>query len=157
MPSPRAHRHVVGMLRFMSWHKPIELAHFFFYSVLVSISVFMALSTVFHSIHPPYNYLLLTLFFPSHLCLIGPFNHISLYESLHSPDIIPSGRLGLQHQLANLLIPPHTHTHTNHRRVVCDGGQVPCFIVGLWGIVPYNDKPSIKTATPFLWNYFEIK
>ena len=34
------------------WHKPTELAHpIFFNSVLVSISVFMALSTVFHSVH----------------------------------------------------------------------------------------------------------
>ena len=37
-------------------HKPTELAHsFFFYSVLVSISVFMALSTVFHSLNSPDN------------------------------------------------------------------------------------------------------
>ena len=35
-------------------HKPTELAHsFFLYSVLVSVSVFMALSTVFHSINSP--------------------------------------------------------------------------------------------------------
>ena len=33
-------------------HKPTELAHSF-YSLLVSISVFMALSTVFHSINSP--------------------------------------------------------------------------------------------------------
>ena len=37
-----------------------------FYSVLVSISVFMALSTVFRSIY---------------FCLIGPFNYLYLYES----------------------------------------------------------------------------
>ena len=35
-------------------HKPTELAHSF-YSVLVSVSVFMALSTVFHSMNSPYN------------------------------------------------------------------------------------------------------
>ena len=35
-------------------HKPAELAHAF-YSVLVSVSVFMALSTVFYSINSPYN------------------------------------------------------------------------------------------------------
>ena len=52
--SPRAHLHVVGMLWFMSdinqpsWPTP-------FYSVLVSISAFMALSTVFHSINSPDN------------------------------------------------------------------------------------------------------
>ena len=37
-------------------HKPTELAHsFFFYSVLVSDSVFVALSTVFHIINSPNN------------------------------------------------------------------------------------------------------
>ena len=35
-------------------HKPTELANSF-YSVLVSVSVFMALSTVFHSINSPDN------------------------------------------------------------------------------------------------------
>ena len=35
------------------WHKPAELAHSFFYSALVFISVFMALSTLFHSIYSP--------------------------------------------------------------------------------------------------------
>ena len=35
-------------------HKPSELAHSF-HSVLVSVSVFMALSTVFHSINSPDN------------------------------------------------------------------------------------------------------
>ena len=37
------------------WYKSTELSHFFFYSVLVSVSVFMALSTVFHSINFPDN------------------------------------------------------------------------------------------------------
>ena len=49
------------------------------YSVLVSISVFMALSTVFRSINSPDNALL------SHSVLIGPFNYLSLYESLLQP------------------------------------------------------------------------
>ena len=49
-----------------------------FHSVLVSISVFIALSTVFHSINYPDNSplshsVLLVLF-----CLIGPLNYISL-------------------------------------------------------------------------------
>ena len=48
--------------------------------VLVSISVFMALSTVFHSINSPPILCLLTLFFPSYLCLIGPFNYISFMK-----------------------------------------------------------------------------
>ena len=59
-----------------SWPTP-------FYSVLVSISVFMALSTVFHSIKSPNisplsHCVLPVLFF----FLIGPVNYISLYESL---------------------------------------------------------------------------
>ena len=56
-----------------------------FYSVLVSISDFMALSTAFHSINSPDN----SPFSDSVLlvlsCLIGPFNYISLYESLLQP------------------------------------------------------------------------
>ena len=56
-----------------------------FYSVLASTSVLMALSTAFHSINSPDNSpfsdsVLLVL-----LCLIGPFNYISLYESLLQP------------------------------------------------------------------------
>ena len=56
-----------------------------FYSVLVSVSVFMALSTVFHSINSANNSPLphsvhLVLF-----CLIGPVNYLFLYESLPQP------------------------------------------------------------------------
>ena len=56
-----------------------------FHYILVSVSVFMALSTVFHSINFPDNSLLshsvsLVLF-----CLFGPFNFIPLYESLRQP------------------------------------------------------------------------
>ena len=65
-------------------HKPTELAHSF-YSLLVSVSVFKALSTLFHSVNSPDNSplshsVLLVLF-----SLIGPFNYISLYESLPQP------------------------------------------------------------------------
>ena len=42
-----------GCCRSCLWYKPTELAHFFLYSILVSVSVFMALSTVFHSINSP--------------------------------------------------------------------------------------------------------
>ena len=57
-----------------------------FYSVLVSVSVFMTFSTVFHSINSPNNCpltrsLLLILF-----CFIGPFNYnMFLYKSLSQP------------------------------------------------------------------------
>ena len=49
-----------------------------FYSVLVSLSVFMALSTAFIPLILPTTLRFLTLFFRSYLCLIGPFNCISL-------------------------------------------------------------------------------
>ena len=52
--SPRVHLHVVRMLRFTSdVNQPSLPAPF--YSVRVSISVYMALSTVFHSINSPDN------------------------------------------------------------------------------------------------------
>ena len=74
-----------------------------FYSVLASVSVFTALSTVFYSMNSPDN---------------SPFSHsvvpvLSLpyywsFWAIHlfmkvsvSPDIIPSGWLGSEHQLAN--------------------------------------------------------
>ena len=67
------------------WHKPAELAPTPFYSVLLSVSVFMAQSTVFHSINSPDNFSLSHLVFRSYLCLIGPFIYISLYENLLQP------------------------------------------------------------------------
>ena len=74
VPSPPDHLLVVGML---------ELANSF-YSVLVSVSIFMVLSTVFHSIKCSRQLSAFSVFFRSYSCLIGPFNYIyiSLYESL---------------------------------------------------------------------------
>ena len=51
--SPLAHLHVVGMLRFMFSTQTSRAYPHPFYSLLVSISVFMALSTEFHSINSP--------------------------------------------------------------------------------------------------------
>ena len=68
-----------------------------FYSLLVSVSVFMALSTVFHSIHSPNNSLLShSVFFQSYLYLIGPFSYISLCESLPQPWYNPLWLTGLK-------------------------------------------------------------
>ena len=57
-----------------------------FHFVFVSISVFTALSTVFHSINSlnnfPFSHSVLPVL---SLCLIGPFNDISLFESLLQP------------------------------------------------------------------------
>ena len=50
--APRAHLHVAGMVQFMSDINQPSLPTPF-YSVLGSISVFMALSTVLHSINSP--------------------------------------------------------------------------------------------------------
>ena len=57
-----------------------------FYSVFVSVSVSVVLSTVFHSINSPDNSplshsVLPVLFLP----FLGPFNYVSLYESLPQP------------------------------------------------------------------------
>ena len=56
--SPRAHLHVVGMLRFYVFDVKQPSLHTPFYSVLVSVSVSVALSTVFLSISSPDNSLL---------------------------------------------------------------------------------------------------
>ena len=84
-------------LAFMWWGCcTTKLAHSLFYSILVSVSVFMALSTVFHSINPPDNLHFLTVFYWSYFCLISPFNDVSLYESLPQPWYNPLWLTGLK-------------------------------------------------------------
>ena len=56
-----------------------------FYSVLVSISVFMARSTVFHSINSPDNSPSSHSVLPVLILLYWSFNFISLYESPLQP------------------------------------------------------------------------
>ena len=61
-----------------------------FYSVLASVSVLMALSTVFPSVNSPDNsprshYVLPVGFLPS------PFNYICIYGSFIIPDIVLCG------------------------------------------------------------------
>ena len=53
--SPRAHLHVVGMFAVCEFDINQPSLPTPFYSVLVSVSVSMALSTVFHSINSPDN------------------------------------------------------------------------------------------------------
>ena len=96
------------------WHKPTEFAHSF-YSVLVSISVFIALSTAFHSINSPDNSplshsVLPVLFLPywqpwcNPLWLTGlkaPTNYAllalsTIYESLRQPWYNPLWLTGLK-------------------------------------------------------------
>ena len=81
---------MVEMLRFMSDENQPNLPTPF-YSVLVSLSVFMALSTVFHSInypyHSPFSYSVGRVV--SALLVLSTI--LCLYESLLQPYIIPSG------------------------------------------------------------------
>ena len=56
-----------------------------FCSVPVSVSVFMALSTVFQSINYLKSLLSHSVLLISYFCLIGPFNSTSFYESLPQP------------------------------------------------------------------------
>ena len=84
-----------GCYGFCARRKPTELAHSF-YPLLVSVSVLIALSAVFHYINSPDNSpfshsVLLIL-----LCLTGPFNCISLYESLPQPWYNPLWLTGLK-------------------------------------------------------------
>ena len=78
------------------WRKPTELAHSLLFRFFVPISVFMALSTVFHSINShdnsPFSHSILR----SYLRLIGPFNYISLYESFLQPWYNPLWLTGLK-------------------------------------------------------------
>ena len=71
----RAHLHVVGIAVYVFDINQLSLPTPF-YSVLVSISVIRAL---------PKTLCFLTLFFWSYFCLKGPFNYMSLYESLPQP------------------------------------------------------------------------
>ena len=56
-----------------------------FHSVLVSVSVFMARSAVFPSISATDNSPLSHSVLPVSFLLVGPFNYVSLYESLPQP------------------------------------------------------------------------
>ena len=75
---------------YMSMTQTNRACPLFFYSVHVSISVVMALSTVFHSIDSPDNSIFSLCYSGLDLCLIGPFHYVFMKVSF-SPDIIPSG------------------------------------------------------------------
>ena len=92
------------------WHNQTSLPTPF-YSVLVSVSVLTAPSTVFHSINSPNHSplsqsVLPVLFLPK--SVIGPFNYISLCESLHQPWYNPLWLTGLKaptNELTNFTAP----------------------------------------------------
>ena len=82
------------LLTYTNWACPL-----FFDSALVSVSVFMAILTVFHSINFPNN----SSFFHSvrlvFFCFTGPFNYIYIFMKVSlSFAIILCGWLGLKHQ-----------------------------------------------------------
>ena len=94
-------------------HKPAELAHSFF-SVLVSVSVFVALSTVFHSINFPDSHLFSHSVLPVLSLPYWSFQLLHLFMKVSlSCDVTPS-YLGSQQQLSNLPV------ESSHYRVtVC--------------------------------------
>ena len=88
---PRADLHVAGMLRFMSLTQASKACSLLFYFVLVSVSVCMALSTVFHSINSPDNSPLSHSVLP---VLFLPYWSFQLYVSVKvsaSPDVFLCG------------------------------------------------------------------
>ena len=99
-PTSRVHPHVVGMLRFMLLTINQPSLPTPFYSVLVSVSVFMVFSAVFHFINSPDNSplshsVLLVLFLPHwsfQLCLF--------MKVFFSPHVILCGSLSSHHHLS---------------------------------------------------------
>ena len=89
---PRAHLHTVGMLQFMSLthtNRACPLLFILFLCLLPSLWPFQLYFL-------PTTLCFLTLFFRSYFCLIGPFNYISLYESLPQPWYNPLWLTGLK-------------------------------------------------------------
>ena len=101
--SPWAHLHMVGMLQFMSDINELSL-YTPFYSVLVSVSVFMALLNFISFLEFSRQ---LSVFSFSSSGLISALLVLStIYLSMKvsfSPDIFHSGCLGSKHQLTNSL------------------------------------------------------
>ena len=95
--SPRAHLHVVGVLRFVSDINQQSLPTPV-YSVLASISVFMAHSTVFHSVDSPDNFPFSDSVLPVLSLPYWSFLPVYLFMKVSfSPDIIiPGGSMGLK-------------------------------------------------------------
>ena len=97
--SPRAHLHVLGMLRLMPWHKPTEFVHSFLFR-----------SCVCFYLYDPFNCIsFLTLsrqFSAFSLCSSGFMSALLVPSTIDlfmkvflSPYIILCGRLGIKHQL----------------------------------------------------------
>ena len=96
--SPRAHFHVVRMLRFMfTINQPSSSTPF--HSVLVSISVFMTLLIVFYAINSPDNSPFSRFVHPVLSLPYWSFQPYISKKISFSTDIIPGGWLGSKHQL----------------------------------------------------------
>ena len=124
-PSPRAHLHVIGMLRFMLWHKPAELAH----SLLFRSCVYFCLCGPFNCISFHKFSRQLSAFSLCSCNLISAFLVLStaylFVKVSFSPDIIFCGWLGLKHQLTDshgsswhhqLTLPHLRHLTSRHQR-----------------------------------------
>ena len=93
MPVSASACHIQHNTRRLCW--PLLLA-IPFYSVLESVYVFMAFSTVFHSIHSPDNSPLSHSVLSVTFLPYWSFNYISLYESLPQPLYSPLWLTGLK-------------------------------------------------------------
>ena len=78
------------------WHKPTELAHSFLFRACVCFSLYGPVNCI--SVHKFSRQLsaFSFYFFRSYFCLIGPFNYLSLYESLPQPWYDPLWLTGLK-------------------------------------------------------------
>ena len=94
----------------------------------MSVSVFMALSTVFHSIKIlPTTLRFLTLFFQSYVCLIGPFKYIALHKSLPRPWYNPLTRLKAPtNSLTNVLCNLSTYIYWNRAPLIWKTAVTDC-------------------------------
>ena len=89
------------------WHEPAELAHFsffFLYSTLVSVSVFMALSTCISFRKFSQQLSAFSLCFSGLISALLVLSTMYLFTKVSfAPDIILCNWLGLKHQLTNQL------------------------------------------------------
>ena len=80
-PVPAGSSSCVGNVTVYVWHKPTELAHSFLSCSCVLFLSLWPFQLYFIPRILPTPLRFLALFFWSYICLIGPFNCISLYES----------------------------------------------------------------------------
>ena len=102
--SPRAHLHVVGMLRFMYSTKANRACPLLLSCSCIRVCLYGPFNCIlFHNSpgNSPLSHSVLLIL----LCLIGPFNYISLYESLPQPWVNPLWLTGLKAPTNKLSVP----------------------------------------------------